>query len=74
MKSFDHDRFNDSAVERAIAGDPSGGLEPSWFAIGRNASEPPLDHLNSDGVRTRTNSIIALVLSIIFLVVALLSW
>ena len=66
---------NDGPIEHYYrTGDPSRGYPPSDHLTRMGDLDASTGHLNYGGTPTRTSSIIALLLSVAFLVVAFLSW
>ena len=72
MEDFNHEPIRNDAIARAIAGDPSGGIDPRWFAIGGHDGELPIHDLQESG--KPASSISLLIAAGLFVVISALFW
>lgn len=74
MEDFNNQSNIDPITYAVINGDISRGASPSDLGRSYGSLEDHNRHLDYGGVPSRTSSVVALVLSVSFLIVAILSW
>lgn len=72
MERYDLDGYRNDAVARAIAGDPTGGIDPNWLGIGGNGADHPEPRFEESNASA--SSKLFLLATIGFLIVGMMFW